>query len=288
MVGKYSALAAPICALAAISCCSACSRSGRRSSSCRRHAGRHLRQLQVVDRLAAHDRPRVAADQHRQRALRLRDLRFDQRDLRGRGLVLRLRLRHVHHRHLAVLELQREQVHRFLVGLQRLLRHVQLRVQPAQLQVAVGHLRHQRQDHAAPRLVGGQHVGIGGFGLAADAAPQVDLPAGLQRGLVGRGRVRVVRDQRREGRLARALALRAGAVAEVREELRARLRQQRRRLLDVGRGDLRCWCCAPAPRRSAGRAPGPGTAVHHSVSAVSAASLGSYWKAAGAATSGRL
>ena len=77
-------------------------------------------------------------------------------------------------------------------------------------------LLQRARDDAAPRLVGGQHVGQRGLGLAADAAPEIDLPARREQRLVRRDRVRVVGHQRREGRVGRALALAGCAVAGLR------------------------------------------------------------------------
>jgi hypothetical protein len=223
--------------LAATSACSACSRSGALFEQGRRQAGRYRRQGKFIDRLATGDRTRIAADQDCQRVLVLRDLRFEQGNLRRRRFILRLRLHDVHLRHLAVLELQFEKPDRFTIGRQRLAGNLQLRVEAAQLQVAVGHRSDQRQDHAAPRLVGGQQVGQRRLGLAPNAAPEVDLPARRERRLVGRARVRVVAQQRGKRRFERALALAGGRIAELRKQWRARLCEQRRRLLDVGGGD---------------------------------------------------
>jgi hypothetical protein len=143
----------------------------------------------------------------------LRDLRFDQRNLRRSRLVLGFSLRHVHLRYLSVLELQLEQVSRFLVGLQGPLRHHQLLIQCAQLYIAAGGQGHHREDHAAARFFRGQHVGVGALRLAPVATPQVNFPAGREQGLVGRTRVWVVWQLLREFRLDGALALAACAVA---------------------------------------------------------------------------
>ena len=116
MVGKYCAFAAPICALAAMSVCSACSEVRPALEELRGQAGGHARKRERVERLAARDRAGVAAEQDRQRVLGLRDLVLDQRDLRRGRLVLRARLLDVHLRDLAVLVLQLEQLDRLAVG----------------------------------------------------------------------------------------------------------------------------------------------------------------------------
>ena len=81
-----------------------------------------------LEQTPARDRTRIAGEQNRERVLHLRDLRFDQRNLRCSGLVLRLRLGEVHPRDLPILELQFEESHRLRVGIERLLRDHELRI----------------------------------------------------------------------------------------------------------------------------------------------------------------
>ena len=130
------------------------------------------------DRLAARDRSRVAADQHRQRVLGLRDLRFDQRNLRGRRLVLRLHLRRPASAtpgRTGTAACTGAPIRRRRPACACATASCSSR--PRSVQVVARDRRHQRQDHAAARLVGGQQVRARGFAQAADAAPQVDLPA---------------------------------------------------------------------------------------------------------------
>ena len=94
------------------------------------------------------------------------------------------------------LNLTLHEIQRLRVGLERALRDLELLVQPAQLDVSRGDLRDQGQDHAAPRLVGGEQIGLRRLGLTADAAPQVDLPGGA--GGYAEG-VRGVADAARQG-----------------------------------------------------------------------------------------
>jgi hypothetical protein len=102
--------------------------------------------------------PWVTAEQDRQQVFGLRDLRLDQRDLHRGGLVLRLDLRDRHLRGLPVLELQLVQAHRFGEGGERAPGDVELLVQTAQRDVIGRHSGDEREDHAAARLVGGEHV----------------------------------------------------------------------------------------------------------------------------------
>ncbi len=161
------------------------------------------------------------------------DLLLDRRDLRGRGLRLRLRLRDVHLRRHAVLELQLEYLQRLVVGAQRLLRNGKLLIERAQVQIVVGDLRHQREDHAAARLVGRQQVRLGGLGLPTDAPPQVDLPARARddavAGLCARSG-RLVRQKIRRELLARA----ARVVSDLRIKRGLRFGEYRCGLLHVG------------------------------------------------------
>ena len=60
----------------------------------------------------------------------------------------------------AMLELGLHQPQRLGIRVARPLRHRQLLVEPAQLQVGVGDVGDERQDHAAPGLLGGEHVGL--------------------------------------------------------------------------------------------------------------------------------
>jgi len=103
MVGKYWARAAPICALAAMSCCSACAMSGRRSSSCDGTPAGTPGKSSFVSALRA-PRHRVASEQQRYGVLRQRDVALDLRDRGGGRLVLRPRLLQGELRNLAVLD----------------------------------------------------------------------------------------------------------------------------------------------------------------------------------------
>ncbi len=142
---------------------------------------------------------------------------------------LRTGLLHRHARLEAVFELQVEELHR--IGICRLgaRRDHQLLVEGAELQVAIGHGRDKGQDHSLPGLFAGEHLGSGRLRLAADAAPEIDLP-----GRPGEDVVRV----HRANLLTLALAGRGRPVARLRIQRGARLRQHGGRLLDVRGGDL--------------------------------------------------
>src|SRR5262249_7008451 len=145
---------------------------------------RHRRQLELVDRFAASDRPWVAPQQDRERILQLRDLRLELRNLRRRSLVLRLGLGDVHLRDLPVLELELEELDRFAVGSERLFRDRELLVEPTQLNVVARDGGDQRENYAAACFIGGEKVGKRRLALAADAPPEVDLPACGEQGLI--------------------------------------------------------------------------------------------------------
>ncbi len=212
--------------------------SGRRSSSVEGTPAGTFGSGQRVDGLAPRDGTRVAAEQDRQRTLGLRDLRLDLRDLRRRSLVLRLRLGDGHLRSLPVLELELVEAHRFAVGAERALRDRKLLVQAAQRDVVGGNRAHQRQDHAAPGLVGGEHVRLRRLGKAPDASPEVDFPARAEQRLVGGLRIRIVRNHGDDSGVGDARLFPVRRVADLREERRAGLRDHREGLLDIGGRDL--------------------------------------------------
>ena len=168
-----------------------------------------LRRDQLVDGLAARDRPGVAAEQDRQQVLLRGDGLLELRDRRARLLRLRADLRQLGHRDHAGLVAQLEDAQRAFEVARGGLRDLQLPVQRAQHDVAGGHARHQRQHHAALALFAGIDLGLRGLGLAAHAAEQVGLPARAQRHVVEREvRVQRRRQRREAGRCWRARATR--------------------------------------------------------------------------------
>src|SRR6185295_11131917 len=134
-------------------------------------------------------------------------------------------------RQLTVLEPELEELERLPVSLQRLVRDLELRIETAQLQIRARHLSDQREDQAASRLLGREDIGARCLGLPADASPEIDLPARARQNLI---RILRIGDESlgegSEVDLARALPRCAAAVADLREELRARLHQQGRSL----------------------------------------------------------
>ena len=64
------------------------------------------------------------------------------------------------------------------------LRDVDALLKGAQLDVVARHLGRQRHQDVPARLHGGQQVGIGGLDVAPDAAEDVQLPAGIEAGIV--------------------------------------------------------------------------------------------------------
>ncbi len=114
-----------------------------------------------------------------------------------------------------------------------------MRIEPAKLQIVRRDARDQRNDDAAAGFVARQRLRARAFGEPADASPEIDLPARRKAGAIGVvGIGDQSRDLRRESGLRRAGARGARVVADLRKELRARLREHRGRLLEIGDGDL--------------------------------------------------
>ena len=86
---------------------------------------------------ASRDGAGIAAKQDAESVFRLSDLRFDIRNYRCRGLVLRTCLLNDHLRNLAVLELQFEELDRFGVACKRTFGDFKLIVEAAKLDIAV-------------------------------------------------------------------------------------------------------------------------------------------------------
>ena len=184
IVGKYSDLATPMRALAAMSVCSARRMSGRRSSRSDGTPGRHRRQDQLIDGQAARDGPRVAPEQHTQGVFRLADGALDVRNARERILVFGLRLAQVHLGDDPVFEAQLEQLQGALAAVGRASGDLQLLVQRPDVHVSGRHRADQGQHHGAPALFRAEQFGARRLGRPAELAPEVDLPAGVEEGLV--------------------------------------------------------------------------------------------------------
>lgn len=130
-------------------------------------ARRRGRLRQSVERPSPRNRVGIAPDQQADGVLALSDGGFQLRDLDRRRLILRLRLAHVQFRGQAGLEPKPGDAQRFGAGLQGAAADRQLLIQRAQLDVVVGHARHQRQNHRAPGFLGRQQISLRRFGGAA-------------------------------------------------------------------------------------------------------------------------
>ena len=139
-----------------------------------------------------------------------------------RLLVLRLDLRHFGLRHDAGLEAQVEDPRGLAEVRRRRLRDLELPVERAQRDVARRDARHQRQHDAALRLLARIDLRLRGFGQAPHAAEQVELPRRAERRLVQREVAVHAGGDRRLADAARLGAARVGAVADLRQQLRAR------------------------------------------------------------------
>ncbi len=149
-----------------------------------RQAGRDGRQQQLIDVLAADDRAGVAAEQHAQAVLLLGDGLFQRRNAGQRLFVLRFVLAQLEQRDDPAFETQLEQLIRLAAALRRRLGDLQLAVQVAQVDVGARNAADQRQDDAVAALLAGQQLRIRRLGLAADTAPDVDFPTGVEDGAV--------------------------------------------------------------------------------------------------------
>ena len=190
------------------------------------------RRGELVDRLAARDRPGIAPEQDRDQVLLRGDLLPDRRDRRERLLVLRPDLRDLGLRHDAGPEAPVEDARGFAEVRRRRLRDLELPVERPHHDVARRDARDDGQHDPALRLLARVHLRLRRLGQPANATEQVELPRRAERGLVEREiRIGGLGD-RREAQTARPVARRVGAVADLREQLRARRRQRAGELVD--------------------------------------------------------
>src|SRR5437773_2669548 len=192
----------------------------------------HLRGGRLaLERYAARDVPGRPSEKGRELVLFGDDLALEVRDTRPRLGERRLGARHLEQRADPTPVTPTEEVEGVLEGDPRALRDRQLAVELEQLEVGLRHVAHQREQHAAPRRLGGEIIGPRGLGGPSDAAPDVDLPGeveGPEEGVEG-GVPRAAGD---EGALADRLAL----IAHLREQVGARDRDLVAGLLDARRG----------------------------------------------------
>ena len=117
----------------------------------------------------------------------------------------------------AGVELALEEIVGCLEGRHGLVRDDELGVEPAEREVGLGDVRDQRQQDAAPRVLGREVAGLRGFVEPPDPAPDVELPAEVD---VGRDLIR--RDRGEREHLCRVAAARpSDAGLDRRKVLRA-------------------------------------------------------------------
>ena len=203
----------------------------------RGQVGRYLGRDQLVEGLAARDRSRVAPEQDRDQVLLRCDGLFEGRNGGQRLLLLRCDLHHVGLRDDAGLESQVEDPRRFAEVAGRRLRDLELAVECAQRDVAGRDARHQRQHHAALRLLAGVDLRLRRFAQAPHAPEQVELPGCAERRLVKRKVVVDTAGNRRLADAARPHPTGIRAVADLRIQLRARGFQCADELIDPRGGD---------------------------------------------------
>jgi hypothetical protein len=159
----------------------------------------------------------VAAQQHADEVLLLRDLPLERRDLAGRAVDQLLGLAHVEQgRHAASFA--------YLGQLQRLLprrecspRNIQFQIQRAQAEVRARDLADQGGQHRPASPLCGEQLSAGRFGGTAELAPEIELP---RRRTLDGDRADVAR--RKPERDRRALAQDVHAGADRRKLIRVR------------------------------------------------------------------
>ena len=192
---------------------------------------------QLVDGLAARNRPGVAAEQDRDQVLLRGDRLLERRDGGVRLLILRADLRHLALGHGAGLEAQLEHPERAGEVVGRGARDLELLVERAQADVAGRNARHQGQHDTALGLLTGIHLRLRGLAQAPHPAEQVGLPRRAERRLVEREIGVGTRRQRGLPDAARAGPAGVAAVADLRVQLRAGGHHRACELIDTGCSD---------------------------------------------------
>ena len=151
--------------------------SGRRSRKVGGQArGDLLAHHQFRQGLAPGDGLGVVPQQDAELVFLLADLALQVRDPGAGGVHQGVGLGHVLPGHHAPVVAQLDQALGGLEGFQGSLGDFQLAVQGAQLEVGPGHVGHHRGPHRPLGPLGGQGLGLGGFGQVPEAPEQVDLP----------------------------------------------------------------------------------------------------------------
>ena len=145
----------------------------------RRHAQGNFRQRQIERRGRNAEAGQVVIGERADGMLVLRARHAQIDELRADSFKLRLRLRHVHRGGHAAGESALGQIELMLEVGHRGRQQLDLGIEAAQSKIVGRHLRVQRQSHV--RLIGGAGLRVLArlFHGAADAAPEVRLPAGL-------------------------------------------------------------------------------------------------------------
>src|ERR1700677_521864 len=112
----------------------------------------------------------------------LRLLLLEARDLRAYRFDLRLGVLDVEPRRQALFLQRLRQLEETLFGLHVFVGDVHERLRAAQLYVVVRDLRQRRDQYLPSLILGGLDLRVGGLDLAADAAPQIQFPRGVEPG----------------------------------------------------------------------------------------------------------
>ncbi len=126
----------------------------------------------------------LLTQQETERVDRLAGRGFQLRDYRGGGRHLGFRVGHIQTADKPALEPLAGQPGAVLLGGEVLPGDLDALLKSAQLDVVARHFRRQGYQNVAAILHGGLQVGIGGLDVAANAAEDVQLPAGVEAGVV--------------------------------------------------------------------------------------------------------
>ena len=114
-----------------------------------------------------------------------------------------------------------------------------LLVEGAQAEVVAGDLGLEGEQDVVHRVLGGRRFGAAGFDVAADLAPEIELPVEIAHGVVGRAVVhQAVERNRARGVFRGALAFGGGDGVEAGQEIRAAVADDGARLVEARQGGL--------------------------------------------------
>ena len=176
--------ATPICALAAISCCSACRMSGRRSSKDEGSPAGTSSGWGWPPAFSPEQCLRIFAEQNADEVLLLLNPLFKVRDGCSGGKDELLSLADIEQRGCAVIGKNLGQPERVFSRRKRLARDFQFQIQLAQLEICAGHVAHQRTDNRALCPLLCQQAGPSRLRGPPVSSPEVQFPCRRETQLV--------------------------------------------------------------------------------------------------------